>query len=118
MCLKNLLRGCATALVLSLSFGCIRDNVDENARINEESSSRTLESLITRSATYYEAESSIIMSQQQADHDNFMMGRIIYKNDRYELCLKREDANFFGVSNEMYDEYVAYVERLNALAMQ
>lgn len=118
MKLKYLLSGCAIALLLSLCYGCFRDNINEQASVVDDSSSRTLESLITRSATYNEADSLTIMSQQQADPDNFMMGRIIYKNDRYELCLKREDANFFGVSNEMYDEYVAYVERLNALAMQ
>lgn len=118
MKLKNLLSGCAIALSLSLCYGCYRDNVNEHASVVDDSSSRTLESLITRSSGYNETDSLTIMSHQQSDLDNFMMGRIIFKDNKYELCLKREDANFFGVSNEMYDEYVAYVERLNALARQ
>ena len=118
MKLKNLLSGCAIALSLSLCYGCYRDNINEHASVVDDSSSRTLESLITRSSGYIETDSLTIMSHKQSDLDNFMMGRIIFKDNKYELCLKREDANFFGVSSEMYDEYVAYVERLNALSRQ
>ena len=42
-----------------------------------------------------------------------MMSRVLFRNNKYELSLKREDAIFFGVDNDLYDEYVSYVEKLN-----
>ncbi len=110
---KTFLRSFVIVFALFFSMGCVRDNVDENEQTSEKSSNRTLESLVTRTSTYDEADSLIIMSQQQADLDNFMMSRIVYKTDRYELCLKREDAAFFGISDDLYNEYILYVEKLN-----
>lgn len=112
---KTFLRSFVIVFTLSLGIGCMRDNVDESDPMSEESSNRTLESLVTRTSAYDDADSLTIMSRQQADLDNFMMSRVIYKTDKYELCLKQEDAAFFGVSDDLYNEYVLYVEKLNEM---
>jgi hypothetical protein len=55
----------------------------------------------------------VIKSRLQADLDNLMMGRIIYVDSMYVLAIKKEDALFLGVTDEIYDSYLGYVERLN-----
>ena len=43
------------------------------------------------------------------------MSRIIFKDSVYILAIKRQDAIFLGVSEETYDRYMEYVEKLNNL---
>lgn len=101
-------------LFSSLCYGCIRDNVDNNVEQSKESTTSSLSSVITRSSDEIIVDSLVVMRIQQSDHDNLMMSRILFKNNKYELCIKREDAIYFGIDNDLYDEYVSYVERLNA----
>lgn len=112
---KKLTLLCLSTLFAAAIFsGCMRDVVDTNERQIETPVQQTERCTRTRSTDNIIADSLVIISRQQSDLDNFMMGRVIFKTDRYELCVKREDAAFFGVSNELYDEYLLYVERLNA----
>ena len=101
-------------VVSALCCGCMRDNVDQNVKESEQSEARVSSLPMTRAGENNEIDTLAVISLIQSDHDNFMMGRVIFKTDRYELCIKRADAKFFGVTDELYDEYVSYVERLNA----
>lgn len=42
-----------------------------------------------------------------------MMGRVIFKDSVFILSIKKEDANFLGVSEDVYDRYLDYVDKLN-----
>lgn len=103
----------STLVMTTLCCGCVRDNVDQKNNKAEESTTRSLSSILTRSSDNVVVDDNVAMSIQQSDHDNFMMSRVLFRNNKYELCLKREDAIFFGVDNDLYDEYVSYVEKLN-----
>lgn len=48
-----------------------------------------------------------------SDVDNLMMGRVIQQGSIFILAIKREDALFLGVSADIYDKYIDYVDRLN-----
>lgn len=48
-----------------------------------------------------------------SDVDNLMMGRVIQQDSIFILAIKREDALFLGVSADIYDKYIDYVDRLN-----
>ena len=52
-------------------------------------------------------------SKLQSDVDNLMMGRVIQKQGVFVLALKREDAEFLGISEDVYDKYLDYVDSLN-----
>lgn len=58
-------------------------------------------------------DSLIIMSKLQSDVDNLMMGRVIFKDSVFILSIKKKDANFLGVSEDVYDRYLDYVDKLN-----
>lgn len=67
----------------------------------------------TRSTASNPDDSLTMMSNIQGDFNNLILSRIIKTNDTYVLSLKREDAVFLGVPEELYDSYVDYVEKLN-----
>lgn len=50
----------------------------------------------------------------QSDLDNLMLGRVIMKNGKYVLSIKKEDALFLGVSEVVYNKYIEYVNNLNS----
>lgn len=54
-----------------------------------------------------------MVSRTQSNVDNLMMGRVVRKDSMFVLSIKREDAVFLGVPNEVYDEYLDYVMKLN-----
>lgn len=62
-----------------------------------------------------ELDTLLSMSRVQSDVNNLMMGRIVVIDSVFVLSLKKEDAQFLGVSEEIYDKYLEYVERLNGM---
>lgn len=99
-------------LMLFLCCSCIRNTVD--AQFDDvQDKPRTLRSLMTKSGTYPQEDSLTMMSKLQSDVDNLMMGRVVMKDGAFVLALKREDALFLGVSEDVYDRYLDYVDRLN-----
>ncbi len=44
-----------------------------------------------------------------------MLGRIILADGVYTRLISKEDALFFGISEETYERYVAYTEELNEI---
>lgn len=53
------------------------------------------------------------MSKLQADVDNMMRGRVIQKDSVFVLAIKKEDALFLGINEDVYERYLDYVDRLN-----
>lgn len=62
-----------------------------------------------------ELDTLLSMSRVQSDVNNLMMRRIVVIDSVFVLSLKKEDALFLGVSEEIYDKYLEYVERLNRM---
>ena len=54
-----------------------------------------------------------MLNLMQSDIDNLMINRVTFRDGAYVLTIKREDALFLGVSEEVYDSYVEYVDKLN-----
>jgi hypothetical protein len=106
---------CIKSLVLFVLFsfsGCVQNTVDSQY-LEMDTARPTLRSLVTKSQNLESVDSLVIKSRLQADLDNLMMGRIIYVDSMYVLAIKKEDALFLGVTDEIYDSYLGYVERLN-----
>lgn len=99
-------------LLLFFCSSCIQNTVDAQSD-DEQEKPRTLRSLMTKSGTVPQEDSLTMMSKLQSDVDNLMMGRVIMKDGIFVLTLKREDALFLGVSEDVYDRYLDYVDRLN-----
>lgn len=101
------------ASFLSLT-SCVDNSVDSQQIINNER--RTLRSIMTRTSVIEnELDTLLSMSRVQSDVNNLMMGRIVVIDSVFVLSLKKEDALFLGVSEEIYDKYLEYVERLNGM---
>lgn len=93
---------------------CVDNSVDSQQIINNER--RTLRSIMTRTSVIEnELDTLLSMSRVQSDVNNLMMGRIVVIDSVFVLSLKKEDALFLGVSEEIYDKYLEYVERLNGM---
>ena len=98
--------------MIFLCSSCIENTVD--AQYEEDSEKpKTLRSLMTKSGTIPQEDSLTVKSKLQSDIDNLMMGRVIQKDGIFVLAFKREDAEFLGVSDDVYDRYMDYVDRLN-----
>lgn len=80
----------------------------------QESEGRLCEPTTTRAASVMVDDSLTMICTVQGDLNNLLISRIIKQDDVYVLSIKREDAIFLGVSHEMYDNYVDYVDRLNS----
>ncbi len=98
--------------MLSICWSCVENTVDSQHEA-EQKKPRTLRSLVTRSSGMMQEDSLTVKSRLQSDVDNLMMGRVIMKDSIFVLAIKREDAIFLGVSEEVYDSYLNYVDRLN-----
>ena len=46
------------------------------------------------------------------------MGRVIMQDSVFILSIKKEDALFLGVSEEVYENYLDFVDRLNESLLQ
>ena len=101
-----------------LLISCVENSLDGKIIVKEPSQGLTLESLTTRGTIPIEEDSLTIRSKQQADVDNLMMSRIIQKDGQYILAIKKEDALFLGISENVYDEYVGVVNEYNAVLQQ
>lgn len=100
-------------LLLSLT-SCIENTFDAKHR-TEQGQTLTLRSILTRSDINTSPEDSLAsMSRVQSDINHLMMGRIVMIDSVYVLSLKKEDAEFLGVSEEIYNKYQEYVEQLNS----
>lgn len=99
-------------ILLLLCSSCIENTIDSQ-QINEQHSPKTLRSILTKTTDTNTEDSLTIMSRLQSDVDNLMMGRVILKDSIFILALKREDALFLGISEDVYDKYLDYVDRLN-----
>ncbi|MBO7279045.1 MAG: hypothetical protein J6U70_05540 [Bacteroidales bacterium] len=99
-------------VLLILSYSCVDHSMDPQY-LDEQEKTGGLRSLITKSPSTPQEDSLTIMSKLQSDVDNLMMGRVIKKDSLFVLAIKREDALFLGVSEDVYDKYLDYIDRLN-----
>ena len=99
-------------ILLFLCCSCFENAVDSGHR-EEQDHPTTLQSLLTKSAAMPQEDSITIMSKLQSDVDNLMMGRVVQQDSVFVLAIKREAALFLGVSDEVYDRYLDYVDCLN-----
>lgn len=101
---------CFLFLVI-VNSSCIENAIDANH--NKENEPFTLESLFTRSAGTEQDDSLTMKHKLQSDVDNLMMNRVLFKDSVYVLAIKRNDAVFLGVPEDVYDWYVEYVAEMN-----
>lgn len=99
-------------ILLFLCCACFENTIDSQ-HVEGYEGPRTLRSLLTKSSIMPQEDSLIIMSKLQSDVDNLMMGRVIFKDSVFILSIKKKDANFLGVSEDVYDRYLDYVDKLN-----
>lgn len=97
-------------LVVACS-SCIENSIAP--RQTEEDEPLTLESLLTKSSGKERDDSLTIKYRLQSDIDHLMMGQVLLKDSVFVLALKREEAAFLGISDEVYDKYLEYVANLN-----
>ena len=102
----------------TIFISCVENTLDGKIVVKEPSQGLTLESLTTRGTIPIEEDSLTIRSRQQADVDNLMMSRIVQKDGQYILAIKKEDALFLGISEDVYNEYVGVVNEYNAILQQ
>ena len=102
----------------TIFVSCVENTLDGKIVVKEPSQGLTLESLTTRGTIPIEEDSLTIRSKQQADVDNLMMSRIVQKDGQYILAIKKEDALFLGISEDVYNEYVGVVNEYNAILQQ
>lgn len=74
---------------------------------------RSLRTVLTRSTDLIQEDSLTIMSKLQSDVDNLMMGRVIQRDSVFVLAIHKEDALFIGISEDVYNKYLDYVDWLN-----
>lgn len=72
-----------------------------------------LRAILTKSDSGIQEDSLTMMSKIQKDLDHLMMSRIIFKDSTFILGIKRQDAIFLGIPEEMFNSYIEYVARLN-----
>ena len=102
----------------TIFISCVENTLDGKIVVKEPSQGLTLESLTTRGTIPIEEDSLTIRSRQQADVDNLMMSRIVQKDGQYILAIKKEDALFLGISEDVYNEYVGVVNEYNTILQQ
>lgn len=102
----------------TIFISCVENTLDGKIVVKEPSQGLTLESLTTRGTIPIEEDSLTIRSKQQADVDNLMMSRIVQKDGQYILAIKKEDALFLGISEDVYNEYVGVVNEYNTILQQ
>jgi len=99
-------------IVLALLCSCINNPLDSRFEDYSENDKR-LRSLVSKSVFVEHEDSLTMMSKLQKDENFLMMSRIVFKDSVYVLGIKRQDAIFLGVSEDVYDQYVEYVSSLN-----
>ena len=102
----------------TILVSCVENTLDGKIVTKEPSQVLTLESLTTRGTIPIEEDSLTVVSKQQSDVDHLMMSRIVQKNGQYVLVIKKEDALFLGISEDVYDNYVGVVNEYNTILQQ
>lgn len=97
---------------------CVENTIDSQQDANTHDGARTLRTLLTKSSATHQEDSLKIMSKLQSDVDNLMMGRVFKKDSLYVLAIKKDDALSLGVSEDVYDKYLDYVDRLNEYLLE
>lgn len=99
-------------------LSCVENTLDDKIVVSQPSQGLTLEALTTRGTIPIEEDSLTVRSKQQSDVDHLMMSRIVQKNGQYVLAIKKEDALFLGISEDVYDKYVGVVNEYNTILQQ
>ena len=100
-------------LMLALCCACVNNPLDSKQE-DQISKTKPLKALLTKSGIPPVQEDSLtMMSKLQKDVNHLMMNRITLKDSVYVLSIKRQDAIFLGISEEIYDRYLEYVISLN-----
>lgn len=106
-------------VVFSTSLlSCVENTLDGKIVVSQPSQGLTLEALTTRGTIPIEEDSLTVRSKQQSDVDHLMMSRIVQKNGQYVLAIKKEDALFLGISEDVYNKYVGVVNEYNTILQQ
>lgn len=114
---KFLSKIAVVSAVVAMLSGCINDTTTDVKVNNIKEQMQMVEKVLSRTVVN-QTDSLTMMSRQQSDVDNLMMGRVVFKDGIYTLAIKREDAIFLGVSEEIYDKYQKYVEELNVCSIK
>ena len=102
-----------TATTLLLFSSCVEEKISSQQDVD--GLPHSLNSLLkTKSAPISETDSLKILSKLQSSIDNLMLGRVLMKDSVYILAIKKEDALFLGVSEDVYNQYLEYVDNLNS----
>lgn len=99
-------------------LSCVENTLDGKIVVSQPSQGLTLEALTTRGTIPIEEDSLTVVSKQQSDVDHLMMSRIVQKNGQYVLAIKKEDALFLGISEDVYNKYVGVVNEYNTILQQ
>lgn len=105
-------RLCPTLLAL-LCISCMSNPLDSQVERNGETTTITLQSILTKSGISEQEDSLSLVNKLQSDVDNLMMGRVVFKDSIYILAISRDNAGFLGVNDTIYNHYLEYVASLN-----
>lgn len=103
----------SVCLIVSFLLASCVENTVESQLVEGADDSRALRSLLTKSVGSHQEDSLTMLSKLQSDVDYLMMGRVIQKDSLFVLAIKKEDALFLGVTEDVYDKYLDYVVRHN-----
>ena len=112
MCYNKIRSASLWGILLLFSCYAVPSEYDEVEYC--ESNAKSQKDPTTCSATIVKDDSITMVSRVQGDLNNLMLSRIVKRDDIYVLSIKREDEIFLGVSNELYDTYIEYVDVLNS----
>ena len=105
-------RLCMTLIGLVVLYSCINNSLDSKQEDLENKDS-PLRTLLTKSTPAQQEDSLVVMSRLQKDVNHLMMNRIIFRDSVYVLAIKKHEALFLDVPEDVYDHYVEYVYSLN-----
>ena len=98
--------------ILPLCCSCINNPLDSKQEDHMKKDS-PLRALLSKSIPAVQEDSLTMMSNLQKNKTHLMMNRIIFKDSVFVLAIKKQDALFLGIPEEMYERYVEYVANLN-----
>ncbi len=101
-----------------LIIGCVQEHEELKPEESPSTGGITFDDLLsdTKAGNITSTLDSLnLQSKLQSSKDNLMLGRIILADGVYTRLISKEDALFFGISEETYERYVAYTEELNEI---
>ena len=99
-------------LMQFLCVSCINNPLDSKHEDHNKHDS-PLRTLLTKTSSTFQEDTLTMMSKTQKDVDYLMMNRVIFKDSIFVLSIKRQDAIFLGVPEDVYERYAEYVLKLN-----